>query len=77
MQLTTPPPPIDNFGLEPQWEGSGRESLTRFIPLQLKLTGSADLSRCFVFLQKLMLFDHFRPWEAVCEHLHTCAVLTV
>ena len=25
-----------------QWEGSGRESLTRFTPLRLKPTGSAD-----------------------------------
>ena len=27
--------------------------------------------------QKPILFGPFRPPEAVCEHLHTCAVLTV
>ena len=42
--LPTPPREITSvFGL--QWEGSGRESLTRFIPLRLKPTGSADLSK--------------------------------
>ena len=42
--LTIPRPPeiTSVFGL--QWEGSGRESLTRFIPLRLKPTGSADFS---------------------------------
>ena len=29
---------------------------------------------CFLFTS---IFDHFRPWEAVCEHLHTCAISMV
>ena len=42
-RLTTPPSPRETTSvLGPQWEGSGRESLTRFIPLRLKPTGSAD-----------------------------------
>ena len=39
----TPPPPLKFLVLGSQWEGSGRESLTRFFPLQLKLSGSADV----------------------------------
>ena len=47
IQITTPPK--DNFGfralvggIRPKHASSGRESLTRFIPLRLKPTGSAD-----------------------------------
>ena len=37
-----PPLPEITSVLGAQWEGSGRESLTRFIPLRLKPTGSVD-----------------------------------
>ena len=29
---------------------------------------------CFLFTH---ILGHFRPWEAACEHLHTCAVSTL